>query len=87
MARVERLEVNERMDAERISLKFEMGIRSPDNNRTVDHKDFMATIERLIQEVSAIKNDLKTTIADHAIQSKKLVEETQNAYEWTIMVL
>ena len=75
------------MATERTSLKVEIGIRALDNNRTVDHKEFLVTDECLIQEVSAIKTELQSTIMDQAVQSKKLVEETHNAYESTIAVL
>lgn len=75
------------MAAERISLKVEMGIRSLDTNRRVDHQDFMAAAERLITEVTAIKQGLQTAIADQAAQSQKAIEETHTAYESTISVL
>lgn len=52
---IERLETRQRLAAERISLKVEMGIRALDNNRTTKHKKFITIVERLIQEVSAIK--------------------------------
>ena len=64
-----------------------MGIRALDNNRTADHKEFLAIAKHLIQEVSAIKAELQSTIADQAVQLKKLVEETHNAYESTVAVL
>ena len=66
MERIERLETRERLAAERISLKVEMGIRSLDNNKQEDHKDFMAAAERLISEVTAIKKDLQAAVADQA---------------------
>ena len=62
--RIERLETRERLDANQISLKFEMGIRSLDTSRQAEHKQFMATVYRLISQVSAIKIDLQTAIAD-----------------------
>ncbi|XP_023754281.1 uncharacterized protein LOC111902691 [Lactuca sativa] len=67
--RIERLETREHMVVERISLKVEMGIRSVDNNRKADHKEFLAVAERLIIEATAIKTDLQATIADQASQS------------------
>ena len=53
--RIERLETRERLAAERFSFKVEMGIRSLDNNRQADHKEFMDAAERLVSEVSGIK--------------------------------
>ena len=85
--RTDRLETRERLAAERISLKVEMGIRSLDNNRQADHKEFMAAAERLISEVSAIKYYLQTTIADQSSLSQKLIVETQIAYQSTISVI
>ena len=84
---VERIETRERLAVERISLNVEMGIRALDSNRTADHKEFLAAAERLIQEVSAIKAELQYTTVDQAVQTKKLVEETHNAYRSTIAVL
>ena len=75
------------MVAERISLKVEMGIRSLDNNRQADHREFMAAAERLISEVTAIKTDLQAAIADQASHSEKLIAETHTAYESVISVL
>ena len=85
--RTDRLETRERLAAERISLKVEMGIRSLDNNRQADHNEFMATAERLIFEVSAIKDNLQTAIADQSSLSQKLIAEIYIAYESTISVL
>ena len=47
----------------------------------------MAAAERLITEVTAIKQGLQTAIADQAAQSQKAIEETHTAYESTISVL
>lgn len=47
----------------------------------------MSTAERLINEVSTIKVELQSTIVGQVGHSKKLVEETHNAYESTIAVL
>ena len=85
--RIERLETRERMAAERISLKVEMGIRSLDNNRRADHQDFMVAAERLITEVTTIEQGLQTAVADQAAQSQRVIEETHTAYESTISVL
>ena len=84
---IERLETRERMVAKRISLKVEMGIRSLDNNRQADRREFMAVAERLISEVTAIKTDLQAAIADQASHSEKLIVETHIAYESAISVL
>lgn len=54
---VERLETREQLAAERISLKVEMGIRALDNNRTANHKEFLANVERLIQESPQLKSN------------------------------
>ena len=75
------------MAAERISLKVEMGIRSLDNNHRADHQDFMAAVECLITEVTAIKQGLQTAIADQVAQYQKVIDETHTAYESTISVL
>ena len=75
------------MAVERISLKVEIGIRSLDNNRKDDHKEFLAAAERLVSEVTAIKKDLQAAIADQASQSLKVIDETHNAYESTMSVL
>ncbi|KAL7615165.1 hypothetical protein Lser_V15G05831 [Lactuca serriola] len=81
------METRERLAVERISLKVEMGIRSLDNNRQVDHKEFMAAAERLISEVSAIKDNLQAAIADQSTLSQKLIVETHTTYESTISIL
>lgn len=85
--RVEHLEARERLFVEHISLKVEMGIRALDNTRKADHHQFIAIAEKLISEVSTIKSDLQSIITDQPAQSRKLVEETHNAYESTISVL
>lgn len=46
--RLERLETRECLAMEMIALNVEMGIRGLDNNRTADHKEFLATAECLI---------------------------------------
>ena len=47
----------------------------------------MEATERLISEVTTIKNDLQTAIKDQASQSQKIIDETHTAYESTISVL
>ena len=85
--RVERLETIERLAAQRISLKVEMGIRALDNNRTADHKQFLSTAETLIQEVTAIQEEIKSTIDHQAAHSQTLAQETHNAYEFALAML
>ena len=81
------METRERLDADRISLKVEMGIRSLDNNRQAHHNEFMAASECLISEVSTIKDNRQATIADQSTLSQKLIDETHTAYESIISVL
>ena len=64
-----------------------MGIRSLDNNRKAYHKEFLATAERLMSEVTAVINDLQVAISDQASNSKRLIAETHSAYESVITVL
>lgn len=47
----------------------------------------MSTFKNLVKEVTTLKDELKTSPEKQAIHSKKLVEETHNAYESTIAVL
>lgn len=58
-----------------------MGIWALENNITADHKQFLSTAENLIKEVTALKNELKSTWENQAISSKNLVQETHNTYE------
>ncbi|KAL7595290.1 hypothetical protein Lser_V15G29353 [Lactuca serriola] len=85
--RVEILETRERLTSERISLKIEMGIRALDNNCTADQKQFVSTAENLIKEVTALKEEIKSTLESQTAHSKHLVQETHNAYESVIVVL
>lgn len=85
--RVERLEARECLAAERISLKVEMGIWALDNNRTADHKKFLSIAKTLIQEVTSIKEEIKSTLDRQAAHSQNLVQETHNAYESALAVL
>ena len=78
--RVERLEARERLAVERISLKVEMGIRALDNARTADHKQFLSTAKTLIQDVTTIKEEIKSTLDCQDTNSQNLVQETNNAY-------
>lgn len=64
-----------------------MAIWALDNSRSADHKQFLSTVENLIKEVTKLKEEVKTTRENQAAHSKKLVEETHNAYESAIAVL
>ena len=64
-----------------------MGIRDLDNHRTVDHKEFISTAEKLIKEITALKDEFKASLEQQATHSNKLVEETHNASESSLTVL
>ena len=53
--RVERLETRERLAAEWILLHIELGIRDLDTSHFTDHKQFLATAENLISQVTTLK--------------------------------
>lgn len=57
-----------------------MGIRALDNSRTADHKKNLATAKNLIKEVTALKDEIKSTLEKQTTHSTQLVEETHNAY-------
>lgn len=69
--RVEWLETKERMNEERMIIGVEMGIRELDNNKTVDQKEFISTVERLIMEVTTLKDEFKLTLEKQATHSKQ----------------
>lgn len=73
--------------AEHMIIMVEMGIRELDNSITADHKEFISTTERLIKEVTALKDEFKLTLQKQETHSKQLVEETHNAYESSGTVL
>ena len=39
-----------------------MGIRDLDNFRTADHKDFIATADQLIKEISPLKDEFNASL-------------------------
>lgn len=80
MERVETLETSERLLAQRVSHSIEMGIRYLDNHQTADHKDFIATADRLIKEISILKDEFNASLDKQSVHSKQLVNETHNAY-------
>lgn len=75
------------MLAQRVSLKIEIGIRDLDNRRTADHKEFLSTTEKLIKEIRTLKDEFKVSLEKQVVHSNKLVEETHNAYESSLVVL
>ena len=84
---METLETRERLLAQRVSLAIEIGIRDLDNRRTADHKDFLATTDRLIKEISTLKDEFNASLDKKYVRSKQLVDETHNAYESSIAFL
>lgn len=64
-----------------------MGIQALENNQIADHKHFLSTAETLIQEVTTIKEEIKSTLSRQTALSKNLVQETHNAYESALAVL
>lgn len=85
--RVEQLETRERVATEQMIIRVKMGIRQLDNRRTVDHKEFISTAEKLILEITTLKNDFNQSLEKQASHSKQLVEETYTVYESGLAVL
>ena len=64
-----------------------MGIRDLDNRHTTNHKEFLSTAEKLIKEITTLKDEFKVSLEKQAIHSNKLVKENHNSYESSVVVL
>ena len=81
------METREKLTVERTRLHIKMGIRQLDNQRTLDHKEFISMAKELIKDVQELKTELQHTLQTQEGKSKQIIEETHIAYESGFVVL
>lgn len=60
--RIQALETREKLTTERMILHIEMGIIQLDNQRTLDHREFISKVKNVIEEVKELNTELQQNL-------------------------